>query len=79
MIMPLDFLSNSLFFNLELFLKLLITISSYSSKDMWSESEGSAVMTPGIGDYQTNLLNLLRFSTCSVKAFKDFLLTNNYR
>ncbi len=35
------------------------------------------IMTPGIGSYQTNLLNLLQFSSCSIQAFKALILTNS--
>lgn len=34
------------------------------------------LMTPGIGNFQNNLQNLLRFSSCSINAFKDYLLEN---
>lgn len=35
------------------------------------------IMTPGIGTYQNNLLNLLRFSSCSINAFKSLILSNS--
>ena len=33
------------------------------------------IMTPGIGVYKTNLLNMFKFSSCSVAAFKNTLLS----
>jgi hypothetical protein len=37
------------------------------------------IMTPGIGLYQTNLLNQFKFSSCSVAQFKKTLLTSDLR
>ena len=37
------------------------------------------IMTPYFGIETNNLLNSLRFSSCSLIAFKNILLTNQYR
>ena len=34
-------------------------------------------MTPSIGSYTTNLNNVYKFSSCSVLAFKAYVLTNS--
>ena len=37
------------------------------------------IMTPSIGVHTSNLLNVLRFSSCSLVAFKSVLLANSNR
>lgn len=37
------------------------------------------IMTPSIGLYQTNLLNLFKFSSCSIAQFKKTLLSSDKR
>lgn len=34
-------------------------------------------MTPGVGTYNKNLLNLFKFSSCSIQAFKSHLLSED--
>ena len=34
-------------------------------------------MTPGIGTHNNNLLNLFKFSSCSIQAFKSLLLSED--